>query len=263
MSRMTLTSMPGQLHVDDEGGDPLVLGPALDGGGVGAHEEQAPLGQVGGGDPDLAAGHDVLVPVEHGQGAEVGEVGAGLGLGEPLAPVDIGVEDPREPHLLLLLGAPAQDHGADLPQAVGVVDARRLGPGHLLGVDGVLHDRGLTASPRLRPVDGGPPAPVEAALPRLAAQHGAAVGVVLVPDLARRHELRQVGVQPLAQLGPEGVVLGGVGEVHGPRRSVSVLGAAGRQRFRTSGFTMLRGVAPASSRHRSSAMVWVWLASVS
>ena len=251
--------MPGQLHVDDERRDPLVLGATLDGGGVGAHQEEAPLGEVGGGDPDLAAGDDVLVAVEHGQGAQVGEVGSRFGLGEALAPVDVGVEDPREPHLLLLLGAPAQDHGPDLPQAVGVVDARRLGPRHLLGVDGVLHDGGLAASPGLRPVDGGPPAPVQAALPGLAAQHRAAVRVVLVPDLPRGHELRQVGVEPAAQLGSEGVVLGGVGEVHG---SLGIRDS-GRQCFRTSGFTMLRGVAPASRRHRSSAMVWVWLTSVS
>ena len=37
--------------------------------------------------------------------------------------------------------------GPDLPQAVGVVDARRAGPGHLLGVDDVLGDRGVPAAP--------------------------------------------------------------------------------------------------------------------
>src|SRR5579872_3317651 len=85
----------------------------------------------------------------------------------------------------------------------------------------------------------------------MAAHHGPAVGVVLVTDLARRLELGQVVVEPGAQLLPEGLVLLGEREVHG------------LQRPSTSGFTTWRGVAPARSRQRSSAMVWVWLDSVS
>ena len=85
------------LHVDDEGGDALVLGPALDGRGVGAEQEEAPLGQVGGRDPDLLAVDHVVVAVADGGGAQVGQVVAGVGLGEPLAPVVVGVEDRRQP----------------------------------------------------------------------------------------------------------------------------------------------------------------------
>ena len=108
-------------------------------------------------------------PSRDRRGAEVREVGAGLGLAEALAPVLVGREDPGQPRLLLLLGAPRDDHRADLPDAVRVVDARRAHPRHLLGVDDVLHRRGLAAAPVLRPVDRGPAALVEAALPVLAA----------------------------------------------------------------------------------------------
>ncbi len=254
---------PGQLHVDDEGGDPLVLGPALDGGGVGAHEEQSPLGQMGGGDPDLAAVHDVVVAVEHGLGAQVGQVRTGLGLGEALAPVLGGVQDARQPLLLLVLGPPPQDHGPDLPQTVGVVDARRLGPGHDLGVDGVLRHRGFASAPRPGPVDGGPAALVEPTLPGLATEHDAPVGVVLVADLALGGELGQVRVEPRLQLLAEFLVLGGGGEIHGVAYSAAAAEAAERGRPRTSGLTMWRGVTPARRRTRSSAMVWVPLASVS
>ena len=85
----------GGLEVDDERGDPLVFGPASDGGRVGAEQEQSPLGQVGRRDPDLLSVHHVMVTVEDGQGAQVGQVVAGIWLGEPLAPVIIGIDDGR------------------------------------------------------------------------------------------------------------------------------------------------------------------------
>ena len=54
----------------------------------------------------LLAVHDVLVAVADRHRAHVREVGAGLGLGEALAPVLVGGEDAGQPALLLLLGAP-------------------------------------------------------------------------------------------------------------------------------------------------------------
>ena len=68
------------------------------------------------------------VAVAHGRRAQVGQVAAGLRLAEALAPVLVGVEDAGQPLLLLLVGAPADDHGPDLPDAVGVVDARASWP---------------------------------------------------------------------------------------------------------------------------------------
>ena len=45
--------------------------------------------------PDLLAVDDPLVAVEHGLGAQVGQVGAGVGLAEALAPGDLAREDLR------------------------------------------------------------------------------------------------------------------------------------------------------------------------
>ncbi len=221
MSRIGRHSMPSASRSTIERGDALVLRLPLDGGGVGAHEEEAPLGDVGRGDPDLLAVEDVVVAVPHGEGAQVGEVAAGLGLGEALAPVVVGVEDVGHPALLLLLGAPADDHGPDLPEPVGVVDAGRAGPGHLLGVDDVLGHGGVAAAPLGGPVDGRPPPLVEGALPRPAALHrphdparlrGASALAVGVGPLGQ--ELRQVVVEPRPELVPEGGILGRLGEVH-------------------------------------------------
>ena len=203
------------LEVDDEGGDALVLGPALDGGRVGAEQEQAPLGQVRGRDPDLLAVDHVVVAVEDGHGAEVGQVVAGVGLGEPLAPVLVGVEDRGEPAVLLLLGAPLDEHRADLPDAVGVVHPRCPVLGHDLRVEEALDRRGLPAAPLRRPVDGGPAALVQHALPGLAALLGRDAGVPLVFVLRLGQELLEVLVEPAPQLVAEGLVLGGQGEVHG------------------------------------------------
>ena len=84
---------PRGLEVDDEGGDAFVLGAALDGRRVGAEEEESPLGQMGGRDPDLLAVDHVVVAalVEDGHGPQVGQVVAGVRLGEALAPVLVGL----------------------------------------------------------------------------------------------------------------------------------------------------------------------------
>ena len=153
------------LHVDDEGGDALVLGAAFDGGGVGPQEEEPPSGQVGGGDPDLLTVDHVGVAVPDGGGPQVGQVVAGIGLGEPLAPVVGGIEDGRQPPGLLLVGAPGDDHRPDLPEAVGVEQPRRAVLGHDLGVDDPLHGGGARPPYSSGQFDRRPPAPVEEALP--------------------------------------------------------------------------------------------------
>src|SRR5215207_11662133 len=119
-------------------------------------------------DPDLLAIHHVLVAVADGCRAQVGQVGAGFRLAEPLAPVLRRVEDAGQPTLLLLVGAPLDDHGTDLPDAVGVVDARRAHARVLLGVDHVLDRCRFAPAPVLGPVDRRPAALVQPALPVLA-----------------------------------------------------------------------------------------------
>ena len=72
----------GLVHVEDEPGDALVLRRV----GVGAHEQLAVVGDVGARAPDLLPGDDVLVAAALGPRAQRGEIGAGLRLGEALAP---------------------------------------------------------------------------------------------------------------------------------------------------------------------------------
>ena len=233
MSRMGRTVMPGASRSTMRAVMPSCLRPSAMAVGVGAHQEQAPSGQVGARGPGLLAVEHVVVAVEHGQRAQVGQVAAGLGLAEALAPVLVGVEDVGDPPLLLLVGAPADDHGADLPEPVGVVDARRAVAGHGLGVDDVLGHRGVAPAPLGGPGDGGPPALVEGALPGPAPLHlrqhataagpsgalGLVVGAVLVAGVVvvgpLGEERGEVLVEPVDELGPEGLVVRGVREVHG------------------------------------------------
>ena len=85
-------SMPGRVHRHDQPRDAAVLGRF----GVGAHEQLAVVGHVGVRRPDLLAGDHVVVAVAHRPGAQRGEVGAGLGLGEPLAPHVLAAQDRRQ-----------------------------------------------------------------------------------------------------------------------------------------------------------------------
>ena len=95
----------GLLHGHEEVGDAGVLVDV----GVGAGQEEDVVGELGLGGPDLLAGDDPLVAVGHGPGLERGQVAAGVGLGEPLAPRDGAVQDPGDELPLLLLRAPLQD----------------------------------------------------------------------------------------------------------------------------------------------------------
>ena len=94
------------LHVHQEVGEALVLGHL----GVGARHEHAPLGVVGEGGPHLLAGHHPLAVVLDRLGLQRREVGARVGLREPLAPDLLAREDRLDEALLLLLG-PVGDDG--------------------------------------------------------------------------------------------------------------------------------------------------------
>ena len=110
------TCDPVLLHVHQEVGEALVLG----GVGVGAGDEHAPLRELGEGRPDLLPGDDPFVAVLDRAGLQRGEVGAGLGLGEALAPDLLGGEDRLQVALLLLVGAVGDDHRAAHRQAEDV-----------------------------------------------------------------------------------------------------------------------------------------------
>ena len=80
--------------------------------GVGAREQHAEVGPVAARRPHLLPVDDPLVAVELGTGVEPGEVGAGAGLAEELAPGLLAGDDVEEVALLLLLGAVDVDRRA-------------------------------------------------------------------------------------------------------------------------------------------------------
>ena len=123
------------LHGAEQVGDALVLRCVR----VGAGQHEDVVGENGLGGPDLLAVDDPLVAVEHGLGLEAGQVGAGVGLGEALAPGDLPAEDLGDELLLLLLGPPLQDRGADEGVAEEVGPHRGAGAVELLGQDDGVH----------------------------------------------------------------------------------------------------------------------------
>ena len=116
--------------------------------GVGAGEEDAPLGPVGGRRPHLLAGDHPLVAVAHGAGGDGGQVGAGLGLGEQLAPHLVAPEHRREEPPLLLLGAVGEQRGPDHADGDGEHAVRHAEARLLLVEDGAL-DRPAAAPAEL------------------------------------------------------------------------------------------------------------------
>ena len=80
---------PGLLHRDEEVGDAGVLRRV----GVGAGQQEDVVGVVGLGRPHLLPVDHPLVPVELGPRLEAGQVRAGVGLAEALAPRDLALQD--------------------------------------------------------------------------------------------------------------------------------------------------------------------------
>src|SRR5205807_6967903 len=78
--------------------------------GIGAHEQLAVVRHMRRRGPYLLPRDDVVVTIADGTGAQPGEVGAGLRLGEPLAPHVLAAQDPREVESLLI-GRPLGDQG--------------------------------------------------------------------------------------------------------------------------------------------------------
>ena len=89
MVRIGRTSTPGWCMSRISQVMPLCLGAV----GVGAHQQLAVVGHVRPGAPDLLAVHHVVVAVALGPGAQRGQIGSGLGLGEALAPDVVAAQD--------------------------------------------------------------------------------------------------------------------------------------------------------------------------
>ena len=135
----------GTAHVEDHPGDALVLRSIR----VGADEELAVVGDVRARAPDLLAADHVFVALAHGSSAQRGEIGARLGLREPLAPHDLTFEDPRQVEAALLLGPLGDERGTCVRVADEVdADVRRTRRRVLLEVHQLLR-RGKTAAAEL------------------------------------------------------------------------------------------------------------------
>jgi hypothetical protein len=157
------------LHVQQEVGEPLVLG----GLGVGAGDQHAPLGLVGEGGPDLLAADPPAAVVPGGPRLQRRQVGPRLGLREPLAPDLLGRQDRLQETLLLLLG-PVRDHDrAAHHEAEHVRRSWSLRPRELGAEDRLLDQRGAPAPVLRRPRDARPAVGVQLALPlALELEHG-------------------------------------------------------------------------------------------
>src|SRR5690606_19123206 len=105
-------------------------------------QQQPPIGAVRAARPDLLAVDDELVALQHGTGAQAGEVRARVWLGEELAPDLVGSQDVPQEALLLRLGTVVDERRADDGDAERVEGRRRVDPRHLLANDRLLHRPG-------------------------------------------------------------------------------------------------------------------------
>ena len=118
---------------------------------VGAHQAENPVRVLAQRRPRLLPVDDVAVAVADRGGAQGGEVRAGFGFGEALAPPDVDAGRRRQEALLDLLRSEFGDHRADHLD----VEVQRLGDAgqlHFVGPDLVLGRCPVLAAPFDRPV---------------------------------------------------------------------------------------------------------------
>ena len=146
LQRMDLHA--GLLHVEDEVGQPLVLGHVP----VGARQQQAPVRLVGAGGPHLLAVDHPLVALAVGARDGARHVRAAARLAEQLAPGVLAGEDAAQELLLMQVGAVVEDGGGGQGADARLGDADRADAGELLVDDGVELHRQVAAVPLLGPV---------------------------------------------------------------------------------------------------------------
>jgi hypothetical protein len=110
-------------HVNDEGRDALLRAGRI---GVGAGQAQAERGELRVRGPDLSTGDQITTVDGDGAGRERGQITAGVGLAEELAPDLVGREDGREEALALVVRAMGQQGRPDQVDADAVDRLRRL-----------------------------------------------------------------------------------------------------------------------------------------
>ena len=191
-------------HVDDQRGDPLLGAGRID---LGAGQAQAPGGELGVGRPDLAARHLEAPLDRRGPRGEGGQVAAGVGLAEELAPDLPRREDGRQVAQPLVLGAVGQECRAHQVDADPVDGLRGLGPGVLALVESDLHRRGTATAIGAGPVDTHPAVGRHGGLPLPAPGH-------LVGQVDEGGRAAQVIGQPRPERGGEFLVLLVQREIH-------------------------------------------------
>ena len=191
-----------RVHVDEQIGQAGVALAVR----VAAGDEDAPVGDVRERRPDLLAVDDEVTVLPAGARAHRGQVGARTRLGEALAPDLLGGEDLLEVLLLLGVGAVRDDRRPGHPEADHAEVRGCFGARHLLEEDRLVAVRGGRAAVLL-----GPRQPGVAGLVQLAAP--VAAGLL---EAAAPHFVREVGLDPRAQLGAERGLLRRVAEIHSP-----------------------------------------------
>ena len=188
--------------------------------GIGAHEQVDPVRELRARGPHLLPVDDEVVAAVLGAGAEAREVRARARLRVALAPDVVAAQDARQVALLLRLGAPLDEGRARHADAGVAGEHGRARPEALLVVDDLLHQGGAAPAVLLGPRDPDPARRVHAALPvappleGLAVRRHPLVGRVLDAEI-----VGEVGGEPAADLGAEVLLLGRVGEIHGPSSS--------------------------------------------
>ena len=182
-------------------------------GGIGARQQEAPVGDVGHARPHLLTLDDEPVTLPGCPRLDVRQVGPGVGLGEPLTPQVVGGQDPREEPALLGRRAVLHEGGPQHREPAAVDELGRARPRHLLVEDDLLDDRRAPAPELRRPVQPDVAGLAHPLLPR-------AKLLDLVRGAARRREgapaevTGQIGLEPLPELGPEGLLGRGEPEIH-------------------------------------------------
>ena len=195
---------PRGVHRADDPGDAAVARRL----GVGAHQELLELRHVREAGPYLLPADDQDVALDDGARLQARQVGARVRLREALAPDHLAAEDEWQVFGLLLLRAAGDERRAGVVQAHEERrDVGRAGARVLLAPDELLHERRAAAAVRARPRDAGPAAVIHAPLPGLIARGARG-------ELGRARRARQVGLEPGARLGAEGLLGRAEAEVH-------------------------------------------------
>src|SRR5215472_10991756 len=165
-------------------------------GGIGAHQQHAPVRDMRQRGPYLLAVDDEVIAVKLGSRPQGREIRSGTRFGKSLAPDFFAGEDFAQMTPLLLLGSVREYGGAGQEQPDDVERMRRVRARLLFAKDCALHQARVLTAELAGPFQPEQTVVVQAALPAAQEIH---VGVALGRDIAgRTPSLRQTGLQEVA-----------------------------------------------------------------